>query len=75
MVQSVAAVSGVSKVRRDRRDISYPGTKERESNDNFAQVLEEAKKETRNTSMNCHITTYGRDCRMRTFLYQPGEYR
>ncbi len=43
MVQSVAAVSGVSKVRRDRRDISYPGTKERESNDNFAQVLEEAK--------------------------------
>lgn len=75
MVQSVAAVSGVGRIRREHRNTSYSGMKEKEANDNFAQVLEEAKKETRNTSMNCHTTTYGRDCKMRTFLYQPGEYR
>lgn len=75
MVQSVAAVSGVGKIRREPRDSFYSGTKEKESIENFAQIFEEAKQETRNTSIGCHTTTYGRDCKIRTFLYQPGKYR
>ncbi|MCM1126902.1 MAG: hypothetical protein NC429_10570 [Lachnospiraceae bacterium] len=74
MVHSVAAVPNVGRVKREHRNFSYYGDKETASNESFAQVLERAKEETQESPMNCVTTTYGRDCKMRTFFYQPREY-
>ena len=64
MVHSVVAVPSVGKIKRERRT----------PNGTFAQVLERAKEETKESPMSCVTTTYGRDSRMRTFFYQPREY-
>ncbi len=74
MVHSVVAVPSIGKIKRERRSPVYTGTMENSSNGTFAQVLERAKEETKESPMNCITTTYGRDSRMRTFLYQPREY-
>ncbi len=75
MVQSVAAVPGVGKVKREHYNAAQFEAGGKNSNGSFAKILESAKEETRNSSMDCHTTTYGRDCQIRTFLYQSGEYR
>ena len=74
MVHSVAAVPNVGKVKREHQRLVYSGSMAESSNKSFAQVLERAKEETQSSPMNCVTTTYGRDCMMRTFFYQPREY-
>ncbi|MDE7332838.1 MAG: hypothetical protein K2O16_11520 [Lachnospiraceae bacterium] len=74
MVQSVAAVPSIGKVKRDHQNNSHSGNGGKNSSGGFAQVLADAREETRKTSMDCHTTTYGRDRQIRTFIYQSGEY-
>lgn len=74
MVHSVDAVPKVGKVKRDQQNAFYSESGSQRSNGSFAKVLERAKKETLNSSMDCHTTTYGRDSRIQTFFYQPREY-
>ena len=74
MVHSVAAVPNVGKIKREHRSPLYSGNIGNSSNGSFAQVLERAKEETQSSPMDCVTTTYGRDCMMRTFFYQPREY-
>lgn len=74
MVHSVAAVPNVGKIKREHQNPVYSGIMADSSNGSFAQVLERAKEETQNSPMDCVTTTYGRDCRIRTFYYQPREY-
>ena len=74
MVQSVAAVPSIGKVKRDHQNHSHSGTNGQNSSGCFAQILDKATEETRKASMECHTTTYGRDKLIRTFIYQPGEY-
>lgn len=74
MVQSVAAVPSIGKVKRDHQNHSQSGTGGQNSGGCFAQILADAKEETRKASMECHTTTYGRDRQIRTFIYQSGEY-
>lgn len=72
MVHSVAAVPNVGKIKREHQNPVYSGTMAESSNGSFAQVLERAKEETQSSPMNCVTTTYGSDCRMRTFFTSPG---
>lgn len=74
MVHSVEAVSTVGRIKREHQSPVYSGNVANSSNGSFAQVLERAKEETQESPMNCVTTTYGRDCKMRTFFYQPREY-
>lgn len=74
MVHSVAAVPNVGKVKREHNNPAYIGASENSSSGSFAQALEHAKEEVQNSPMDCVTTTYGRDCMMRTFYYQPREY-
>lgn len=72
MVQQVEAVPHVGKVIRDRYKSVYSDARKENSTGTFAQLLEDAVEENRSASMGCHITTYGRDSRIRIFDYQPG---
>lgn len=74
MVHSVAAVPSVGKTRREHYNPTFTEVSENSSNGSFAQALEHAKEESQNSPMDCVTTTYGRDCMMRTFHYQPREY-
>lgn len=74
MVHSVAAVPKARRIKRDHQNAFYSDSGSQDSNGSFAKVLENAKKETLNASMDCHTTTYGRDSRIQTFFYQPREY-
>lgn len=74
MVHSVVAVPSVGKVKREHCTPAYAGNMGNSSNGTFAQVLERAKEETKESPMSCVTTTYGRDSKMRTFFYQPREY-
>jgi len=76
MVTSVTAVPGIRKVRRDDRRNANSDSGKRNAEGLFAQILEDSAKETKaDDSLNCCTTTYGRDSRMQTFLYQTREYR
>lgn len=75
MVNSVVAVPKTASVRRDRYNSSYSEAKAQTSNNSFAKVLEEAKKEENNIPMSCHTVSYGRDSRIQSFDYQTREYR
>jgi|GluameStandDraft_1065615.scaffolds.fasta_scaffold107946_1 hypothetical protein len=72
MVQQVEAVPHVGKAVRERRRAVYPDAKGKQSSGTFAQLLQDAVEQGTDSSMNCHVTTYGRDCRIRIFDYQPG---
>lgn len=74
MVHSVDAVPKAGRIKRDQQKSFYSDSGSHSSNGSFAKVLENAKKETQNASMDCHTTTYGRDSRIQTFFYQPREY-
>ncbi|MDE7249587.1 MAG: hypothetical protein K2N82_06810 [Lachnospiraceae bacterium] len=74
MVHSVAAVPNVGKVKREHYNPTFTEVSENSSNGSFAQALKHAKEESQSPSMDCVTTTYGRDCMMRTFYYQPREY-
>ena len=74
MVQQVEAVPHVGKVVRERRQFVYPDTRGKNSGGTFAQFLEDAVEENRGASLTCHVTTYGRDSRIRTFDYQTRTY-
>ncbi len=74
MVQPVMAVSSAGRIRRDQRKHYHLDPECKKSNDDFAEILENAKKELPKASLDCYTTTYSRDCRIRTFLYQSGEY-
>ncbi len=74
MVHSVAAVPNVGKVKREHYNSAYIGASENSSNGSFAQALKHAKEEVQDSPMDCVTTTYGRDCMMQTFFYQPREY-
>lgn len=75
MVQSVTAVPNIGKVKREHHNAARFEAGGKNSNGSFAKVLENAEEETRKSSMDCHTVTYDRDCQIRTFLYQSGEYR
>ncbi|MDE5909519.1 MAG: hypothetical protein K2H52_12365 [Lachnospiraceae bacterium] len=74
MVHSVAAIPKTGKIKRDQPKAFDSESGNQSSNGSFAKVLENAKRETQNASMDCHTTTYGRDSRIQTFFYQPREY-
>lgn len=73
MVTSVTAAPGIRKIRRDEQK-SFD-SKKKNAKGFFAQILEEAAKDTKREVINCHTTTYGRDSKIQTFLYQTREYR
>lgn len=75
MVASVAAVSGVSKTRRDERRDANSDLKKKNAERLFASILEDSVKENRADVVDCRTTTYGRDSKMQNFLYQTREYR
>lgn len=75
MVASVAAVSGVSKTKRDERRDAHSDLKKKSAEKLFASILEGSVKEKRADAVDCQTTTYGRDSRMQNFLYQTREYR
>ena len=75
MVQSVLATATVDKVKRDSDKSKDKASGRKRENSLFSQVLEEKKEEQKAAAMNCHTVTYGRDCRIRNFQYQSGEYR
>ncbi len=75
MVASVAAVSGVSKTRRDERRDANSDSKGKSAEKLFASILQDSVKENRADVVDCRTTTYGRDSRMQNFLYQTREYR
>ncbi|MCM1193750.1 MAG: hypothetical protein NC123_17975 [Butyrivibrio sp.] len=75
MVASVAAVSGVSKTRRDERRDVYSDSKKKNAEKLFASILEDSAKENKANVVDCQTTTYGRDSRVQNFLYQTREYR
>ncbi|MDE5588896.1 MAG: hypothetical protein K2J60_07105 [Acetatifactor sp.] len=75
MVASVAAVSGVSKTKRDERRDAYSDSKKRNAEKLFASILEDSAKESKADVVDCRTTTYGRDSMMQSFLYQTREYR
>lgn len=74
MVQQVEAVPHVGKTVRDRYKAVYPDSRKETSSGTFAQLLKDAVEENQSASISCHITTYGRDSRIRTFDYQPRTY-
>lgn len=73
MVQAVVGASLADKVKRDSDKSNGSDLGRKRENSLFAQILEE-KEEEQKAAMNCHTVTYGRDCRIRTFQYQPIEY-
>lgn len=75
MVASVTAVTGVSKTRRDERREPSPELKKKNAEKLFASILEESTQEKGADEVDCRTTTYGRDSRMQSFLYQTKEYR
>lgn len=75
MVNSVTAVSGVYKTRRDERRVPASQYGKKNAEGLFAKILEENIKETGSNAVDCCTVTYGRDCKMQTFLYQTREYR
>lgn len=75
MVTSVEAVSGVSMMKRDRRRDARSDSEQNGAEGLFAKILEENTRETKNTVVNCHTTTYGSDSKMQNFNYQTREYR
>lgn len=75
MVNSVTAVSGVYKTRRDERRIPASQYGKKNAEGLFAKILEENVKETSGNDVDCCTVTYGRDRKMQTFLYQTKEYR
>ena len=74
MVQQVEAVPHVGKAVRERRQFVYPDTRGKNSGGTFAQLLEDAVEENQGASLTCHVTTYGRDSRIRIFDYQTRIY-
>ncbi len=74
MVTSVLAVPRIDKVKRDRQSPSQFHSREKDSNELFAQFLDNAVKESEPASMECLNTVYGRDSKMQTFRYQSREY-
>lgn len=75
-MQPVSAVPTVDKAARRRRDVSYYHPKYSAPEKEFSQVLQEVSEEKfPDAPMHCHTVTYGRDRRLRTFLYHSGEYR
>lgn len=75
MVASVAAVTGVSKTRRDERREPSSELKKKNAEKLFSSILEERTQENKADVVDCRTTTYGRDSKMQSFLYQTKEYR
>jgi len=75
MVQSVAAVPVAGKMKREHQNVSRFAGRNQNSSGSFSKVLEKTEEEIRNVSLDCHTTTYGRDSKIRIFVYQPVEYR
>ena len=74
MVQSVLATTAIDKVKRDSAKANDSRTGKKSDTSLFAQILEEKEEEQKGMAMDCHTITYGRDCRIRNFQYQSGEY-
>ncbi len=74
MVASVAAVSGVPKIRRDERRNANSDSKGKNAEKLFANILKDSVVE-KADAVDCRTTTYGRDSKMQNYLYQTREYR
>ncbi len=68
------AVSRVSKAKRDKRYVPYSVPKKKDGRKTFSQLLQEAASGVAENNLECCTTTYGRDSRMQSFLYQTREY-
>lgn len=73
IVHSVAAVSMVDRVTRDRQDSSQ--NKQKDQPKNFSQFLAKATEEQKQATGSFSTMTYDRNCMVRFFTYQPVKYR
>lgn len=74
MVTSVMAVPDTGRTRRDEQHVPVTVSKKKNDQGLFAEILEKSLKETAEGAVYCCTTTYGRDSKMQTFLYQTREY-
>lgn len=75
MVHSVLAASAVDSLKKDSTKTKDGRTGKKREATLFSQILEEKEEEQKTGAMDCHTVTYGKDCRIRNFQYQTGEYR
>ncbi|MGN0401895.1 MAG: hypothetical protein ACI4HQ_06490 [Acetatifactor sp.] len=73
MVSSVTAVPPTDREKRDHG--SSRNSKKDFGEGLFAQILRDTAKKTESKNLDCHTTTYGRDSKMRSFIYEGREYR
>ncbi len=76
MVSSVMAVPVVKKVKKEPARAFVQVSKDDSSADSFAQALDQAVAEQTlpQAPTECYTVTYGRDSRLRRFIYQPRDY-
>lgn len=74
MVTSIQVVPLTEKVRREKEHEVYTPSQKDSSSSSFQEILNQTIEEPKNASLNCCNTTYGRDCKLQTFLYQSREY-
>jgi len=74
IVQSIAPVPTVNKVKREHRNSADSGSK-RKPGRNFSEFLTKASEENEEASLHFSTATYGRDSMIHFFTYQPKEYR
>lgn len=75
MVNSVSAVSGVYKAKRDERRDARSDSKKKNAEKLFTSILKDSVKESRAEMVDCQTITYGRDSKMQNYHYQTREYR
>lgn len=75
MVNSVSAVSGVYKAKRDERRDARSDSKKKNAEKLFTSILKDSVKESRADMVDCQTITYGRDSKMQNYHYQTREYR
>lgn len=75
MVNSVAAVSGVYKAKRDERRDTRSDSKKKNAERLFTSILNDSVRESRADVVDCQTITYGRDSKMQNYHYQTREYR
>lgn len=74
MVASVSAAPVLRKTGRDDPGISGSGFQKKSGAGLFSNILKETMDQYTEDAVDCRTTTYGRDRKMQTFLYQTREY-
>lgn len=65
-VQMVSTISGLRRDSGQSAANSFAGSQKQEP---FEQILQ--KKLAKKQSLDCYVVTYGRNCQLQTFFYQP----